>query len=71
MNITDELGRLREQDKDFALILDTFREIDRIHRQALKAMGRTSEAVSDVRSSAEVRLFAETAVSTTNRRIGP
>ena len=37
--LTNELRRLREDDQDVALILDVFREIERVYRDTLEAMG--------------------------------
>ena len=54
--LTNELRRLREDDQDVALILDVFREIERVYRDTLEAMGSTSKHTPEVRNSAEVTI---------------
>ena len=66
INLTAELQRLREQNPDVALILDTFAAIDQVHREALKAMVGTKEAVPSVKSSAYVTLSTSPTSSTAN-----
>jgi len=53
-NLTDELQRLREADRDLAFIMDTFAAIEHIYLESLGAIGYTSAATPGVRSSAEV-----------------
>ena len=60
MNLTEELSRLREQDADVALIINTYSAIDSAYKKALSAMGLDmSQTVGNARNSAEVTLFVE------------
>lgn len=69
MNLTSELQRLREQNKDLALILDTFTAIDHAYRESLKAMGQVNGGTPVVKSSAEVTLSINPSISTANHWI--
>ena len=55
-SLTDELRRLREQEPDVALILDTFEEIERVYRDTLEAMGVTGKHTLEAKNSAEVTI---------------
>lgn len=54
--LTNELGRLREDDPDVALVCDVFAEIERVYRDTLEAMGASSKHMPEVGNSAEVTI---------------
>ena len=52
--LTDEIRRLRQDEPDVALILDTYEEAENIYREALGAMGVVGERMSMARDSSDV-----------------
>lgn len=55
-SLTNELLQLRKNDPDIALVIDAFREIEHIYREALEAMGVSTKHTTEVRNSAEVTI---------------
>ena len=69
MNLTSELQRLRDQDMDLALILDTFAAIDHAYQQSLEAMGQANPEIPSVKNSAEITLSVNSSVSTASQLV--
>lgn len=66
-SIAEELRRLREEDPDVALVLDTFREIDLVYRCALESMGGIYKYKPEVKNSAEVTISSSFTPSSINK----
>ncbi len=67
-NPVSRLQQLSTEDPDLALILDVYGEIDRVYREALKAMGDTTETIPDVMNSSEVTVSFHPSASTSDYR---
>ena len=70
MEKSDGLDQLRKNDPEVALILDIFEEIQRVHDQALLAMGVTSESTLSVVDSSSVTISFHDTISTSVYRPG-
>ena len=55
-NLSPELLKLREQDPDIALIIDTYSEIEEVYQKALEAMGRIAAPLQESCNSAKVTI---------------
>ncbi|MCL5882974.1 MAG: hypothetical protein M1539_03250 [Actinobacteria bacterium] len=55
-NLPAELQKLRESDRDVALVLDAYGELERMYQGALEAMGVADRQETDTMNSAEVTL---------------
>ena len=55
-NLPAELQKMRESERDVALVLDAYGELERVYQGALEAMGASDRQETDTMNSAEVTL---------------
>lgn len=57
--LTHELQRLRDENPDVALILDTFAGVESVYQHALGAMGLLNQVTFEVSNTAEVTFSSQ------------
>lgn len=65
--LTEELRKLKDEDADIALVIDTFAELQRAYSDTLTAMGVLEEPEFAVRNSADMTISFRPGASSANQ----